>query len=106
MLRVCVFLGLPYISAAQLRLGACAEGHIQSRVHTSKYENVEILRKSPKWPIEAKSSGGGGRVFFMTNDQFFLFPMLSYGYKNTVGVVAHLFFSDPPLRPHAIKEEK
>ena len=37
----------------------------------------------------------------MTNDQFFLFPMLSYGYKNTVGVVAHLFFSDPPLRPHA-----
>ena len=42
-----------------------------------------------------------GRVFFMTNDQFFLFPMLSYGYKNTVGVVAHLFFSDPPLRPHA-----
>ena len=27
--------------------------------------------------------------------------MLSYGYKNTVGVVAHLFFSDPPLRPHA-----
>ena len=39
----------------------------------------------------------------MTNDQFFLFPMLSYGYKNTVGVVAHLFFSDPPLRPHASK---
>ena len=28
MLRVCVFLRLPYISAAQLRLGACAEGHI------------------------------------------------------------------------------
>ena len=28
LLRVCVFLRLPYISAAQLRLGACAEGHI------------------------------------------------------------------------------
>jgi len=28
MLRTCVFLRLPYISAAQLRLGACAEGHI------------------------------------------------------------------------------
>ena len=28
LLRVCVFLTLPYISAAQLRLGACAEGHI------------------------------------------------------------------------------
>ena len=28
--------------------------------------------------------------------------MLSYGYKNTVGVVAHLFFSDPPLTPYAI----
>ena len=28
--------------------------------------------------------------------------MLSYGYKNTVGAVAHLFFSDPPLTPHAI----
>ena len=37
----------------------------------------------------------------MTNDQFLLFPMLSYGYKNTVGAVAHLFFSDPPLTPHA-----
>ena len=70
-------------------------------MHTSKYENVEILRESPKWPIEAKSSGGGGRVFFMTNDQFFLFPMLSYGYKITVGAVAHLFFFDPPLKPHA-----
>ena len=32
MLRVCVFLGLPYISAAQLRLGACAEGHIDRAV--------------------------------------------------------------------------
>ena len=29
--------------------------------------------------------------------------MLSYGYKNTVGAVAHLFFSDPPFAPHAIK---
>ena len=38
----------------------------------------------------------------MTNDQFLLFPMLSYGYKNTVGAVAHLFFSDPPFAPHAI----
>ena len=28
--------------------------------------------------------------------------MLSYGYKNTVGAVAHLFFSDPPFAPHAI----
>ena len=37
----------------------------------------------------------------MTNDQFLLFPMLSYGYKNTVGAVAHLFFSDPPFAPHA-----
>ena len=27
--------------------------------------------------------------------------MLSYGYKNTVGAVAHLFFSDPPFAPHA-----
>ena len=39
----------------------------------------------------------------MTNDQFLLFPMLSYGYKNTVGAVAHLFFSDPPFAPHATK---
>ena len=31
LLRTCVFLRLPYISAAQLRLGACAEGHIQSK---------------------------------------------------------------------------
>ena len=37
----------------------------------------------------------------MTNDQFFLFPILSYGNKNTVGAVARLFFSDPPLTPHA-----
>ena len=37
----------------------------------------------------------------MTNDQFFLFPILSYGNKNTVGAVAFLFFSDPPLTPHA-----
>ena len=37
----------------------------------------------------------------MTNDQFLLFPMLSYGYKNTVGAVTHLFFSDPSLTPHA-----
>ena len=28
LLRTCVFLRLPYISAAQLRLRACAEGHI------------------------------------------------------------------------------
>ena len=41
----------------------------------------------------------------MTNDQFLLFPMLSYGYKNTVGAVAHLFFSDPPFAPHATTEE-
>ena len=27
--------------------------------------------------------------------------MLSYGYKNTMGAVARLFFSDPPLTPHA-----
>ena len=40
----------------------------------------------------------------MTNDQFLLFPMLSYGYKNTVGAVAHLFFSDPPFAPHASNE--
>ena len=39
----------------------------------------------------------------MTNDQFLLFPMLSYGYKNTMGAVACLFFSDPPLTPHANK---
>ena len=32
LLRVCVFLGLPYISAAQLRLGACAEGHIDRAI--------------------------------------------------------------------------
>jgi len=32
MLRTCVFLRLPYISAAQLRLGACAEGHIDRAV--------------------------------------------------------------------------
>ena len=38
----------------------------------------------------------------MTNDQFFLYPILSYGNKNTVGAVARLFFSDPPLTPHAI----
>ena len=37
----------------------------------------------------------------MTNDQFLLFPMLSYGYKNTVGAVACLLFSDPSLTPHA-----
>ena len=37
----------------------------------------------------------------MTNDQFLFFPMLSYSYKNTVGAVARLFFSDPPLTPHA-----
>ena len=37
----------------------------------------------------------------MTNDQFFLFPILSYGNKNTVGAVARLFFSDPPFAPHA-----
>ena len=42
----------------------------------------------------------------MTNDQFLLFPMLSYGYKNTVGAVAHLFFSDPPFAPHAILMNK
>ena len=30
--------------------------------------------------------------------------MLSYSYKNTVGAVARLFFSDPPLTPHAIDE--
>ena len=70
-------------------------------VQTGKYENVEILRKSPNWPIKAKSSGGGGRVFFMTNDQLCLFPMLSYGNKNTVGAVARLFLFDPPLKPHA-----
>ena len=37
----------------------------------------------------------------MTNDQFFLSPMPSYGHKNTVGAVARLFFSDSPLTPHA-----
>ena len=37
----------------------------------------------------------------MTNDQFLFFPMLSYSYKNTMGAVARLFFSDPPLTPHA-----
>ena len=37
----------------------------------------------------------------MTNDQFCLFPMLSYGNKNTVGAVARLFLFDPPLKPHA-----
>ena len=37
----------------------------------------------------------------MTDVQLFLFLMLSYGYKNTVGAVAHLFFFDPPLKPHA-----
>ena len=42
----------------------------------------------------------------MTNDQLCLFPMLSYGNKNTVGAVARLFFFDPPLKPHANKEEK
>ena len=42
----------------------------------------------------------------MTNDQFLLFPMLSYGYKNTVGAVAHVFFSDPPFAPHATDWER
>ena len=42
----------------------------------------------------------------MTNDQFFLFPILSYGNKNTLGAVARLFFSDPPLTPHANEELK
>ena len=37
----------------------------------------------------------------MNNDHFFWFPLLSFGYKNTVGAVACLFFSDPPLTPHA-----
>ena len=37
----------------------------------------------------------------MTNDQFFLFPILSYGNKNTVGALARLFFSYPPLTPNA-----
>ena len=37
----------------------------------------------------------------MTNDQLCLFPMLSYGNKNTVGAVARLFFFDPPFKPHA-----
>ena len=41
----------------------------------------------------------------MTNDQFLFFPMLSYSYKNTVGAVARLFFSDPPLTPHANFQE-
>ena len=43
----------------------------------------------------------GGRGFFMTNVQFLLVLVLSYVYKNTVGAVAHLFFSDPPFAPHA-----
>ena len=42
----------------------------------------------------------------MTNDQFLFFPMLSYSYKNTVGAVARLFFSDPPLTPHATREHE
>ena len=33
----------------------------------------------------------------MTNDQLLLFPILSYGNKNTVGAVARLFF---PPTPH------
>ena len=39
----------------------------------------------------------------MNNDHFFWFPLLSFGYKNTVGAVACLFFFDPPLTPYAIK---
>ena len=37
----------------------------------------------------------------MNNDHFFWFPLLSFGYKNTVGAVACLFFSNPPLTPYA-----
>ena len=37
----------------------------------------------------------------LNNDHFFWFPLQSYSYKNTVGAVACLFFSDPPLAPHA-----
>ena len=37
----------------------------------------------------------------MNNDHFFWFPLQSYSYKNTVGAVACLFFSDPPLTPYA-----
>ena len=43
----------------------------------------------------------GGRVFFMHNDHFFLFPLQSFSYKNTVEAVACLFFSNPQLTPYA-----
>ena len=39
----------------------------------------------------------------MNNDHFFWFPLLSFGYKNTVGAVACLSFFDPPVTPYAIK---
>ena len=38
----------------------------------------------------------------LNNDHFFWFPLQSYSYKNTVGAVACLFFSDPPITPYAI----
>ena len=44
MLRVCVFLRLPYISAAQLRLGACAEGHIDRAVLLSAMMLCNFVR--------------------------------------------------------------
>ena len=53
--------------------------------------------------VLAVHSDGG---FFMTNDRFFLFPILSYGNKNTMGAVARLFFSDPPFAPHASERGK
>ena len=36
----------------------------------------------------------------MHNDHF-LVPLQSFSYNNTVGAVARLFFSDPPLTPYA-----
>ena len=54
MLRTCVFLRLPYISAAQLRLGACAEGHIDRAVCDKKVSQMsssapwqQLVRESP-----------------------------------------------------------
>ena len=54
MLRVCVFLRLPYISAAQLRLGACAEGHID-RAITLLFLSIFRPTQACKYILEQSS---------------------------------------------------
>merc|ERR1712240_547795 len=62
MLRTCVFLRLPYISAAQLRLGACANGSHTEQKSMIKFtifcgwSSVQVFELSDKQNNRLRSS--------------------------------------------------